>query len=1149
MPNIHNDFNPSIVTLEKSNLIEASAGTGKTYSIALLALRLILEKGMPIEQILMVTFTRDAAAEMEIRVRAFIREALNVARCHDGEFDKTIVDLVHKFGNNNLAIERLQSSLVQFDKAAIFTIHGFCSRILSEFSFESGQLFHANTMESEIFNELLQDAFNQSWRENFTILDPEQIRLFMKNNHTRDKMLQLVKGHLAGKRIYLTGNRIDIFDRMNENLSEIQLTTEKLRTAIEDNIETWASQADQLKSHAKTHLKPLIVNRDIEKLFEKIKNGHTKTGYIRDNIQPDILRIAAELEDLESNSKKLITGAFTSIAINCCEYVEQTLKSIQQTEGQITFDDMIKDLHRTLCDNSLNPEEGVALANILRSRYHAVFIDEFQDTDRLQYEIFSYLFQNSEANKQHILFYIGDPKQSIYAFRKADLQTYFRAADAVDAIYRMNTNYRSTKQYIQAMNDFFQPLPDFDVFLSDQMQYYSVTAPSENEKSGGILYKDRLLEPLRIFGCSKKENIYPSVVKLLQVLLLNPDFTLSSGDTKKKINPGQIGILVRSKADGRIIRKDLAKKGIPAITVSDEKVFESPEARDLLNILQAVEKIDRGNINRALMTRIGGFSWLEMDTLDEDQLLQQFLKYQEVWKSNGVYVFLRHFLRDVQAIKRKRDGSLQNADRVLADTFQLMEMLHEAEAEKNYSSGELINWLKKGIEGDFTSENQYLQRIESDEKAVKIVTIHSSKGLEYDIVIAPFLDLVISSKHKTVQFYNEENYYTADKELLDELLSQKALEQARQENMRLLYVAITRARNHCYLMNAANASASSLQYLISPILSENKSIDGIRFLAIDQMNDAYTGNQNFEETPPEFAEFTQQAIEQIDNQEELLIELPKLQLNDFNWQKTSYSALNPSHDPVLRAQENPNDEPYDRFIFRELRRGKQSGNLLHDFLERIDFTSENQWSRIIKNTLHRYPGTDVNIEHESLLKNLLNTITSTQLPGAGFCLNSVKRSQRLSEFEFDLPLTHVDFKQFPEMLEEGQIPLRINREKQITGILNGKIDLFFEQNGRYYVIDWKSNHLGYHAVDYSKEALASAMEEHNYYLQYYFYCLALYRYLRIRVPNFNYTEQFGGVYYLFLRGMRLGTEFGIYQHKPREQDLINIEKLLLIETT
>ena len=135
------------------------------------------------------------------------------------------------------------------------------------------------------------------------------------------------------------------------------------------------------------------------------------------------------------------------------------------------------------------------------------------------------------------------------------------------------------------------------------------------------------------------------------------------------------------------------------------------------------------------------------------------------------------------------------------------------------------------------------------------------------------------------------------------------------------------------------------------------------------------------------------------------------------------------------------------------------------------------------------------------------------------------------------------------MLEEGQIPLRINREKQITGILNGKIDLFFEQNGRYYVIDWKSNHLGYHAVDYSKEALASAMEEHNYYLQYYFYCLALYRYLRIRVPNFNYTEQFGGVYYLFLRGMRLGTEFGIYQHKPREQDLINIEKLLLIETT
>jgi exodeoxyribonuclease V beta subunit len=175
----------------------------------------------------------------------------------------------------------------------------------------------------------------------------------------------------------------------------------------------------------------------------------------------------------------------------------------------------------------------------------------------------------------------------------------------------------------------------------------------------------------------------------------------------------------------------------------------------------------------------------------------------------------------------------------------------------------------------------------------------------------------------------------------------------------------------------------------------------------------------------------------------------------------------------------------------------------------------------------------------------LHTVTNTLLPEGNFCLNVVNRSRRLSELEFDMPVQQIDWDLFPTELENNKIPLRINRETPLTGILNGKIDLFFEQGNRYYLLDWKSNHLGGRPEDYNNEALAKSMEEHNYYLQYYFYSLALYRYLRLRKPDFDYDKQFGGVYYLFVRGMRQGTNHGIYFHKPKLNDLLLLEQIFL----
>lgn len=1152
-PVIHEDFDSVAVQLQDINLIEASAGTGKTYSIAILVLRLILEENIPIDKILMVTFTRDAAAEMEIRVRGFIRDALMYAR--NGEIkDSTIKKIVNDFADNKKLIERLHKALLTFDKASIFTIHGFCARILKEFSFECGQQFRSNAMEPDVLEELTLDAFNQAWREKITTLPTEVFALWIENEYDRSKLLGLVKGHLMGKSIYVPEEMSDAFDLIRECQQTIVDTEKRLREFIEKKVHSWSEKADQLTGTAKTHLAPSLRNRDLNDLFKKIMRGYATTKYIKDHIDSDVLKIAEELDEAQNRLPSLIAASFNQIAIECADYIENSLKDLRAKNGQVTFDDMITELHRAVSRPST--QEGIPnhLVQILRERYAAVFIDEFQDTDKLQYEIFSTIFSEKALKQQSVVFYIGDPKQSIYAFRKADLQTYFRAAKEVDHIYRMNINYRSSENYIHAMNAFFRADDSLDVFYWDQMTYYPVEAPNEKKKTGGLFFENTALAPLRIMGCSTKDIIHEKVVLLVQQLLFAPQFTIRKDQTEARISAGQIGILIRSGTQGKLLRKLLAKKGIPSVIVSDEKIFQSSEANEILQILEAVENITIGNIYRAMLTTIAGFEWHELLKLDKDPLLQQFRTYQELWTNKGVYLFLRQFLTDVELLKRKLEGKIKNADRLLSDVFQLMEILHEAETDKNYTIPEMIYWLKKAIEGEATSEDQYLQRIESDEQAVKIVTIHSAKGLEYDIVIAPFLDMDTIHIIPTTQFYYEGSYYTADKKLLNGT-NQSSLRaaselQEKQENMRLLYVALTRAKYHCYIMSADSAKqTSSLQHLLTPFLTLNQPNSYIQTINIDSKNSLFSNHVNQDTNPPELRAMPVITQTPVPHEAYTFTEIPDIQLPDRYWQKTSYSGLNPQHETIIRIRTEAGEDVYDQFIFRQIRSGAQAGNFLHELLERIDFSDNTKWLSKATAMINRYPGIIKTENPEQKILQMLSHIVHTTLQDGQktFTLNEVSFSSRIQEMEFDMPLTDVDLKRFPESLEGGKVPLRIRKEGGLTGILNGKIDLFFEHGGRYYLLDWKSNHLGNQAEAYHTAALESAMEEHNYYLQYYLYCLAACRYLKQRLPGFDYEKHFGGVYYIFLRGIRSGTSYGIYSHRPALADLIQLDQLLLLQ--
>jgi exodeoxyribonuclease V beta subunit len=1189
-PREHQNFDPMTAPLVGANLIEASAGTGKTYSIAILALRLIIEENIPIDKILMVTFTRDAAAEMELRVRNFIREGLQILKiiADGGEnfegLDSQIVEMLKANKDLQETQQRLKFALVQFDKAAIYTIHSFCSKILAEYAFESGQLFHAETIETAVFDQFLHDAFNQAWRDQVTILDEKLLIILLANQFDRKRIFQLVRGAIGGKKIYLgdmqNGETIQQYkDRTISELNnledpqgqldilyrEIVDIKSDILSEVSKNRDVWTQEAlNHKKKTVKEKIPEILSLINEEELFKEIMEKRER-GYFNDFFSTGFIsKITAyqqkkleilELETLQNNYKatnlKLVSQLISILSYLIYKQVEQQLIKIKDYEGQITFDDLIAGLHRVICnDDSLYEQQSARLIKILQDRYSAVFIDEFQDTDQLQFEIFFNVFKNKNAKNQHILFFIGDPKQSIYAFRKADLQTYFRAAKLVDDVWRMNTNYRSTANYIQAMNEFFQPTDtEFDAFKSDQMKYYVVDAPT-TARTGHLLYNNHPLNPLRIICSTTQYDILNKTAHLVRKLLKEKSFEIKKEGVSERIKANQIGILVRTKYQGKSIRQYLSKFGIAAVTVSDDKIFESSEALDLWYVLQAVFEIKIGSINRALLTKIVGLNWNEISKLDLEKTIQQFRNYQEAWKTTGVYKMLRQFISDTRIINRKLEKKIENADRLLANTFQLMEMLHEAETDNKYSPEELIFWLKKGIDGEKNSEDGYLQRIESDEAAVKIVTMHSCKGLEYDIVIAPFLDIKSADGFKTTQFRSEEGYFTADKDLLKQEHTELATLQKEQENLRLLYVAITRARYHCYVLSTGSnvkkpTNKTALKHFQYELITTSKDITNIKIIGSEDTSEVIKNSKLFEIDPVELEPVPWIMESPLETPVEKFATLPVIQIADQFWQKTSYSRLNPKHEYISVIQSEPGTDTYDKFIFKDLRKGAQTGNMLHDLLERIDFSQSNNWEKIINSSVNRYPGTGVKEEHYEMMQEFLHIVTNTLLPEGNFCLNVVNRGRRLSELEFDMPVQQIDWDLFPTELENNKIPLRINRETPLTGILNGKIDLFFEQDNRYYLLDWKSNHLGGRPEDYNIEALAKSMEEHNYYLQYYFYSLALYRYLKLRKPDFDYAKQFGGVYYLFVRGMRQGTNHGIYFHKPNLNDLLLLEQIFL----
>ena len=1145
MPQQHHNFDPSTVILEQSNLIEASAGTGKTFSIALMFVRLVVEKRIPIEKILMVTFTKAATAELEDRVRNFIRIALRQAR--KGVYGSDpLGKLVGGYcGNESARMETmgiLSQAQLDLDKLNVKTIHGFCQQVMKEYSFETGQVFGAETLTPEEYEQITADAFHEFWRQKVTVLSEEILAILLAAKMERKEVFNMVRQGLSGKIPAAVDTLPKDFlapshqERILKELAGLKKGIEEIREyAFEQFEENSALYLGRLRGNAIGAYQAHLQSRDWPALFDalldKAEKNYTRPVF---GTLTDQMILASQ-----SDSKVKKTGQRLSNLITCAAYevVEEELNKAKALRGVITFDDMIQKLAVALESEAKQPalaNHPDSLRSRLRAKFDAVFIDEFQDTDREQYYIFNRLF-----GSEKILFYIGDPKQSIYGFRKADIFTYFEAANNVDHVHLMNTNHRSNASLIDAMNIFFKPQPDTDTFafkgLPNAIEYVNVGSPNPNSK-GVLYYNGKPAIPIRISPFEKKRDLRRGFLIIITDLLRDPSYTILQNGTHRRVEPKDIGILVRTNHEGREIKELLSKNRVPAVTIDDTKLFKSREAKEIFYVMEAVNDVTRANINRALLTKIGGYDTLKLQSVDEEAILQRFRKYRGTWDTEGVFVMLRQFLADHGCEELFSDMRLPNPERTVSNILQLTEILHKIAERRKYDARELLQWLKKGIDGEIRDGDEYQQRIESDEDAVRIVTIHKSKGLEYNIVIAPHLDLDYrKGKSKTISYRDPASsfYYTIEKSLKSPEQENHWGAQSEQENRRLLYVAVTRACMACFIQANKDRyyAKSSLRYFRNELASANPDP---AIIDIDWQID--TAGRTILPAPAA-------AVQQVNR---TYAEAPSFSGNllQKQWRRTSYSGLSPEHMPAPSPKAEGFESSYDEFVFRTIRRGAHTGNLIHYIFERIDFTRPAQWTAVIEKAIKRLSGKQPEGFNESM-KGMLSQVVETIVhAGSELTLDKVSWEDRLSELEFDFPLTEFVTNRLGALSDGTDTPFFIRPNEQLEGIMNGKVDLVFRFAGKYWILDWKSNHLGDRVEDYSVSRVREAMAENNYHLQYHIYTVALRKHLRACLPDFDYERDFGGCIYLFVRGMRVGADTGNFFHKPDENLIDKMEGLL-----
>lgn len=1165
------ELNVLNLPLQGVNLIEASAGTGKTYVVTILYLRLLLHlekksaffRPLTIQEILVVTFTNAAAQSLRDRIQQNIRQFR--LDCIRGYSDHDIfAKLLTQIHDINHAIHQLLEAETHINQASIFTIHGFCQRILSQHSIELNVLFNTFITNNEM--KLYKQICIDFWTRRFHVLPLNILYLIQEYWIDSNALLQEIFPYIYGEKPTIKNS---IFSVINEdipayyaqiiiNIKNIKMqwheNAHNIATIINHyninrkiynikNLNTWIDKINQWTQHpTKNH----IIPHDLQRF--RTSTLHAYNNHHHDKMYTCPLFDAIEKLYLQRISFKTL---IFNIAIND---IRTDLKKNKHITSELTFNDLIN-----LLSSNLEQKKQNNLAHTIRTNYPITIIDEFQDTDQQQYKIFHMLYHNYTKNS---LIFIGDPKQAIYSFRGADIFTYITARQTIFKKYTLSMNWRSSSNMINAINQLFQYKAH--PFIFEDIPFIPAT-PTKYSNTYKFLINNRLQTAICFWVHPEKMvtiNNYKTAMAqecaiTLHNLLLaiqNKTAWIEKNNEKRILRASDITILVRNHKEASLMQTVLSKLNISTVFLSNQKnIFETAESYDLLLLLQAILFLDHKMICTALTTIFFTFNAANIEhinkhTLQLEKIINEFSEYYFIWKKKGIYSMICTIL-----FKNKIPKILLSS-KIGED--KLINILHLSELLQNISmelkdTYELMQWflLKMTSTKHEHVSSEQLLRLNSNYQVIKISTIHKSKGLEFPLTFLPFM---ANFRFQQTPVFHDRRSYLTCLDFNQLTLSHKKLidEERLSEDLRLLYVAITRSIYHCSIgiapiiykykkkSNIHDLHRCALGYLIQKNIAGNSDFlrKNLEILSTRSYGDISFRYIKKSQKFPAILPITN------NNKKNLLAKSWTISLDNKPWTITSYSQLKNSNTTTTHydLDKQFNTQKYLHHTINDIQltphtfpQGKVCGNFFHHLFALLDFTQPISQTWLTTQIKKYYFDPHWNI----IIQKWIHTVINTPLNQKNLTLSQINHTNKKTELEFYLPInTDLTAKQL-DLLCKNYDSLSAKSPKlvftKIKGMLQGFIDLIFFWNKKYYLLDYKTNWLGENFNAYTYSNMEQEMIKQCYMLQYQFYTLALHRFLRHRVTSYDYKKDFGGIYYLFIRGMD-GTKLsnGIYFIPP-----------------
>lgn len=1133
--------------VHQNYLLEASAGTGKTFSIQNIVVRLLTEpqnekEVLLLEEILVVTFTRAATRDLKTRIRSNIEKALHLLEdwlrneTINSEAPDYLLSIVEK-GEEPVknAVKSLQRSLFNFDQAAIFTIHSFCSRMLRQFPLEGDMGFSMKGGEHPLslkdVKEIIQDYFRTEIH--LEHLSPGQLETILKGDPKQEKLLYAVQKGSDWCNLPSFQEQFTAF------LTAMKKITEDVVYDPEQLIEDFKLQLPYYKNRKNSETKQECLEKgsrfanffaspdfSIEHFDELVKEGLVWTSALDPSLakgkslSSSTLHYPFFTERLVTHLAPLVEewGDFSFLLARLAAGCQKFLRNYNRQEEKFSPDDLL-----TLMNQALDKSP---FFSHVQGLFKGAIIDEFQDTDPLQWKIFSRLFLPTDGSWNGYLYLVGDPKQSIYSFRQADIYTYLSAAERIGENHRfsLSVNYRSKPHLVNALNLIFSeknapewiPLPK----IENHLPYQSVKSSEKANQTGHLHFIVSDLKKTKNPTLQDLETLifFPFIAK--EILRLYEE---------QKLPLNQCAVLVRDRYQGLRLSEYFESKKIPYTNQRRANITDSPVLKSLTNVIHAVL---RPRNSSALQIALGSslMGWTKEDFQKKeslDPLIILFSKLRFTLMENTFADFFEELLTVPCTPKGQTISefllSAEGGIFLYRDLRQIGDLIAQHENKEWRGAEEVISFLDHLYEWE-ANEDPRLQRLQDpSSNGVNILSLHFSKGLEFTAVFALGLVNRTPIKDEWIPISNERGETILTPRISCNALYEKYSEELDAEKMRQLYVGLTRAKDYLYIpvtfelptKNLGSGEASPIELFLARLgrppasfkdlyerLKEGIQEETIHFFKANHLSFSLHNEIAFSSTFP--TETNLKLIPPI----HVSISAPSLLMTSFSSMHRSAHHLPKKGAP--KEYEAPIKTPH------TLPANSETGLLLHKILEEIEFASAKKWDSFhealpfilpyIKKSRFEQWGQVIAQIIFNTLKTPLNGINSS------FCLADLNSKQMYREMPF--LFEHNQIHSVPEVLFE-------------EGIIKGVIDLVFLHEGHYYICDWKSNWLGEKTEAYDDMTMENAMNENGYFLQLTLYKEAVKRYLNI-IEESSFEDSFGGGFYLFLRGIQPTAATGIY---------------------